>query len=104
MRHLVFIELILALAMHCRRHLVSHCMTRCGINNLYLILPVASPHLWNDGTPMDFARWAPGEPNDKEGTPPQLCVEMYVTLFPGYWNDHLCAQLRSYVCKAKMGK
>ena len=63
------------------------------------------PLEWADGSVVQYLKWAPGEPNDVSGT--QLCVEMYVTLWPGLWNDHLCGEYkytRGFVCKAFKGE
>lgn len=56
--------------------------------------------MWKDGSPVQIAYWADGEPNDgtsnKEG-----CVELYYT---GKWNDLYCYSKRGYICKIAMGK
>ena len=69
-----------------------------------LLFVADAPFRWLDGTNLMYTKWAPGEPNDKVGEIPQLCNEMYVNLFPGFWNDHWCTEYRSYVCQARMGK
>jgi hypothetical protein len=63
---------------------------------------VGDPHLWIDGTDPDFIYWAPGEPNDEDGS--ENCVEMIVDTWPGMWNDHDCMESRYYVCKADRGE
>ena len=61
-----------------------------------------APYTWSDGTEVDFIKWAPGEPNDDDGS--ENCIEMYVSLWPGMYNDHSCTEARYYVCKAPRGK
>ena len=71
---------------------------------MYSPEPISVPDsefTWTDGTPYDFQAWAPGEPNDDDGS--ELCVEMYIENAPGLWNDHLCFTSRHYVCKTEMG-
>ena len=50
---------------------------------------------------MDYVKWAPGEPNDEDGT--ENCVEMYVDWWPGMYNDMSCLTSRYFVCKAPRG-
>jgi len=59
------------------------------------------PYTWSDGTPVDFIKWAPGEPNDKDGT--ENCGEFYVDHWPGMYNDMSCNEARYYVCKVPRG-
>ena len=58
--------------------------------------------MWTDGTSTDFFNWAPGEPNDQDGT--ENCAEMFVDNWAsGMWNDERCEALKPYVCKAPKG-
>ena len=54
-----------------------------------------------------YTNWAPGEPNDDDGT--QNCVRMYGE--GGMWDDYLCDNSvddqfvrQGYICKARAGK
>ena len=59
------------------------------------------PYEWVDGSEAKFQNWAPGEPNDIDGT--ESCGQMYIDLFPGMWNDHDCSQADYFVCKTPKG-
>ena len=55
---------------------------------------------------MVYTNWAPGEPNDQDGT--QNCVRMYGQ--SGDWDDYFCQNSRDenfirhgYICKIKLG-
>ena len=63
---------------------------------------LGAPFVWTDGTPYDFSAWMPGEPNDQDGT--SNCVEAYVEMAPGLWNDHFCTQSSAFVCKTEIGE
>ncbi|XP_067686863.1 macrophage mannose receptor 1-like [Haliotis asinina] len=54
---------------------------------------------WSDGTPVNFFKWASGEPSDVNGTNKENCVEYYRTTY--VWNDVACLNARSYICKTK---
>ncbi|XP_043216241.1 lectin BRA-2-like [Amphibalanus amphitrite] len=53
---------------------------------------------WTDGSPVDFASWAPSEPNN----PSEHCVHVYgpqhqsVT---GHWNDASCSDSFHFLCR-----
>ncbi|NXU54453.1 MRC1 protein, partial [Turnix velox] len=55
---------------------------------------------WSDGSPVNFEKWAHGEPNNFDGN--EKCV-----VFSGYnymnWNDLFCEHMRNYVCQIKRG-
>ncbi|XP_048579859.1 uncharacterized protein LOC5521691 isoform X2 [Nematostella vectensis] len=53
-----------------------------------------SGHLWSDGTPVQFTRWGPAEPDSHSGQQP--CVVLKST---GYWGDVGCYATRPYMCK-----
>nr|XP_023686758.1 lactose-binding lectin l-2-like [Paramormyrops kingsleyae] len=54
--------------------------------------------LWIDGTPFDFAKWNPGEPNNhgKED-----CVEINHGAEKG-WNDLKCTTLLPSICAKRL--
>ena len=44
---------------------------------------------WTDGTPYDYWRWAPGEPNGQSGDVADYAY-MYIDTYPGFagrWDD-----------------
>ncbi|XP_030908399.2 macrophage mannose receptor 1 [Melopsittacus undulatus] len=55
---------------------------------------------WSDGSPVNFEKWAHGEPNNYDGN--EKCV-----VFNGYsymnWNDLFCEHMQGYVCQIKKG-
>ena len=55
--------------------------------------------VWSDGTPLDFADWAPSQPNNVGGN--QDCVHMEDTPDPGkkLWHDNECKQKFSVMCQ-----
>ncbi|XP_074430638.1 macrophage mannose receptor 1-like [Larus michahellis] len=56
--------------------------------------------IWSDGSPVNFEKWAYGEPNNYDGN--EKCG-----VFSGYnnmnWNDLFCEYMRNYVCQIKKG-
>lgn len=48
---------------------------------------------WNDGTPLDFSNWEPGEPN---GANTENCLHQYGS---GRWNDADCAGFDNLACQ-----
>jgi hypothetical protein len=52
---------------------------------------------WPTGAPLDYAAWAPGEPNDFLSN--ERCVELYTDTWQ--WNDLDCSAARPYVCEAE---
>ncbi|KAK2531290.1 macrophage mannose receptor 1 [Columba livia] len=55
---------------------------------------------WSDGSPVNFEKWASGEPNNYDGN--EKCG-----VFNGYtsmnWNDLFCDHMQEYVCQIKKG-
>lgn len=51
--------------------------------------------VWTDGTPLDYTRWASGEPNDSNG---EDCVHL-TAWAGGAWNDLACDRKNPYICK-----
>uniref|UniRef100_A0A803Y4X6 Macrophage mannose receptor 1 n=1 Tax=Meleagris gallopavo TaxID=9103 RepID=A0A803Y4X6_MELGA len=55
---------------------------------------------WCDGSPVNFQKWANGEPNNYDGN--EKCGVFY-----GYndmkWNDIFCEHMQDYVCQIKKG-
>uniref|UniRef100_A0A3Q2E7V5 C-type lectin domain-containing protein n=1 Tax=Cyprinodon variegatus TaxID=28743 RepID=A0A3Q2E7V5_CYPVA len=57
-----------------------------------------SAYFWSDGSPLDFTFWYPGEPNNGGGAEP--CV--HTNFGPvKKWNDNVCTDKYSFVCKAR---
>ena len=55
---------------------------------------------WADGTPVDYTRWMPGEPNNKHKR--ENCVAIghkKRDAFDNYWNDANCRKRLKFVCK-----
>ncbi|XP_072020262.1 macrophage mannose receptor 1-like [Amphiura filiformis] len=52
--------------------------------------------MWHDGTPVDYANWALGEPTLDNNGQSEQCVELWSN---GYWNDIECLYDQYYVCK-----
>ncbi|CAK8680715.1 unnamed protein product [Clavelina lepadiformis] len=50
---------------------------------------------WVDKTPLDFTKWAEGEPSDS-GETGEACVELYTN---GGWNDAFCSTTKGFICK-----
>ena len=55
---------------------------------------------WEDGTPLSFTKWAPGEPDNRD------CVYMVGPWDDpgrqGLWKDASCSsQFREIICKSK---
>ncbi|VDO29384.1 unnamed protein product [Haemonchus placei] len=69
--------------------------------------PTDTKWTWTDGTPLDYFRWAPGEPNNLKGL--EHCGQThsdYLGKDPAKddayqkWNDCQCTEeMRAYVCK-----
>ncbi|PIO69420.1 lectin C-type domain protein [Teladorsagia circumcincta] len=69
--------------------------------------PTDTKWTWTDGTPLDYFRWAPGEPNNLKGL--EHCGQThsdYLGKDPAKdnayqkWNDCQCSEeMRAYVCK-----
>ncbi|NXO51028.1 MRC1 protein, partial [Aramus guarauna] len=59
-----------------------------------------SGFIWSDGSPVNFEKWAHGEPNNYDGN--EKCG-----VFNGYnnmnWNDLFCEHMQDYVCQIKKG-
>ncbi|KAK4828116.1 hypothetical protein QYF61_023914 [Mycteria americana] len=59
-----------------------------------------SGFIWSDGSPVNFEKWANGEPNNYDGN--EKCG-----VFNGYnnmnWNDLFCEHMQDYVCQIKKG-
>ena len=57
------------------------------------------PYVWENGRATDYLNWAPGEPNDQDGS--QNCVRMYQA--SGQWDDYFCYEyyLLGYVCQTR---
>lgn len=51
---------------------------------------------WSDGSPLDYTRWAPNEPNNANGG--EGCVESRLSTF---WNDGYCLSQNRFVCVAQ---
>lgn len=51
---------------------------------------------WVDGTPLDYAAWSQGEPNDYGGG--EDCAEL-VPWSGGLWNDLACARELPFICR-----
>jgi CotH kinase protein/Lectin C-type domain/Putative metal-binding motif len=51
---------------------------------------------WTDGTPLDYASWAGGEPNDAGGN--EDCGHLW-SAADGLWNDLPCDVPINYVCR-----
>lgn len=49
---------------------------------------------WPDGSPLLYAHWGDGEPNNSGE---EDCAEL---VYPGYWNDLPCSTSRAAVCEA----
>uniref|UniRef100_A0A8C8BHX7 MRC1 protein n=1 Tax=Otus sunia TaxID=257818 RepID=A0A8C8BHX7_9STRI len=60
-----------------------------------------SGFIWSDGSPVNFEKWANGEPNNYDGN--EKCG-----VFSGYnnmnWNDLFCEHMQDYICQIKKGK
>ena len=55
--------------------------------------------MWEDGKDVNFTNWAPGEPNDQDGS--SNCVRMYQ--ISGEWDDYYCYESYNlgYVCQVR---
>jgi len=53
---------------------------------------------WVDGTAWDYTYWAPGEPNQADGSA-EDCVHLYSTWASGAWNDDICTDLFHPLCR-----
>lgn len=60
-------------------------------------LAVEGTFAWVDATPLDFAAWLPGEPNQFMGLE-EDCAQFSVGM-PGLWNDLVCTALGFYICE-----
>lgn len=52
-------------------------------------------HVWLDGLPLVYSRWAMGEPNDFNNK--EDCAVLYDK---GDWNDEICVGLYGFLCEA----
>ena len=52
---------------------------------------------WSDGTAWDYTNWASGAPNDAGGV--EDCARMFEDSDRGQWNDRVCSNMRTFVCK-----
>ena len=64
------------------------------------------PYLWENGDEVVYTNWAPGEPNDQDGT--QNCVRLYWN--DAGWDDFDCPLSidsifveHGYICKKPLG-
>ena len=62
---------------------------------------VGSGFEWNDKTAVGFSNWAPGEPNDSDGT--ALCGRMFINGHEGKWDDDNCDKELYFACKRPKG-
>jgi hypothetical protein len=53
---------------------------------------------WQDGTPVDYLNWGPGEPNDAGGI--EDCAELNRYGVDGGWNDEPCDGALPFVCES----
>ena len=71
-----------------------------------MFISLGYPYQWENGDESTFRWWAPGEPNDIDGS--QNCVRMYifVTGTEGMWDDYYCHDNNGhgYVCRTAQGK
>ena len=74
---------------------------QCNLVQVRLIILIGSPWKWGDDSAANYFAWAPGEPNDQDGS--HNCVEMWTTSWPGLWNDQACSDLKPYVCMTEKG-
>uniref|UniRef100_A0A3P9N6U5 C-type lectin domain-containing protein n=1 Tax=Poecilia reticulata TaxID=8081 RepID=A0A3P9N6U5_POERE len=65
-----------------------------GLNDL----AVPGMFMWSNEHIVTFTYWAPGEPNNHDGFS-EDCVEIFIFLQTGRWNDVSCTELNTYVCK-----
>lgn len=66
-----------------------------GLNSLAL----DGSFKWSDGSPVDFANWDIGEPNNFQNQ--EKCANMYAQ--HGMWNDENCNAVMNFVCKRRNG-
>ena len=59
-----------------------------------------SGYQWSDGTPVQFTKWSPSEPNNAGGN--EDCVE-YNT-YTNAWNDNSCYITNAFICSIPRGK
>ncbi|XP_046570815.1 uncharacterized protein LOC124279057 [Haliotis rubra] len=50
---------------------------------------------WTDGSPLNFARWGPDEPDNM--SPAEDCVQVNFGS-PGFWNDLGCSSTLQFIC------
>ncbi|XP_053915272.1 macrophage mannose receptor 1 [Cuculus canorus] len=63
-------------------------------------LDSSSGFIWSDGSPVNFEKWAYGEPNNYDGN--EKCGVFY-GYNSMYWNDLFCEHMLDYVCQIKKG-
>lgn len=51
---------------------------------------------WEDGTPLGYSKWQPGEPNNAGGN--EDCAQ-HNRFSNGYWNDEPCASSFRFICE-----
>ncbi|XP_056454928.1 echinoidin-like [Gadus chalcogrammus] len=56
--------------------------------------------MWSDGSPRDFARWYPDQPDDADGAEHCADIAFWKPLEPA-WNDAPCTLVNPYVCKLR---
>ncbi|NWH57210.1 MRC1 protein, partial [Geococcyx californianus] len=61
-------------------------------------LDSSSGFIWSDGSPVNFEKWAYGEPNNYDGN--EKCGVFY-GYNSMYWNDLFCEHMLDYVCQIK---
>ncbi|EYC25004.1 hypothetical protein Y032_0012g1635 [Ancylostoma ceylanicum] len=69
--------------------------------------PTSTAWTWTDGTPLDYQKWGPSQPDDKRGK--EHCAQThsdYLGRIPAkdnsyqHWDDCQCTiEMRAYVCK-----
>ena len=52
---------------------------------------------WSDGTSWGYTNWASGGLNDAGGV--EDCARMFENNDLGQWNDRVCSNKRTFVCK-----
>ncbi|NWW90882.1 MRC1 protein, partial [Rhynochetos jubatus] len=57
-----------------------------------------SGFIWSDGSPVNFEKWAHGEPNNYDGNEKCGVFNGYTNM---HWNDLFCEHMQNYVCQIK---
>ena len=61
---------------------------------------VVAAYEWSDGSPLQYVKWSPGEPNNAGGN--EDCAEYNV--YNNAWNDNSCYIPNAYICAVVRGK